>query len=171
MSYISEIPDRIPRVMSYFLKDLLQKKVKHVLQSWSNPASRKVMRRSVKFWRIQCTSRKKLFLLDKGSRMSFMLANLSKETLFQSESQKVVMRLVRHYDQDERETDGAVNWILWFQNCEELVRSLEDENSRTRIGFNTFIKEATRWGSSIAWIPRFPWCIFVPFKDTLVGIW
>ena len=48
-SYISEIPDRIPRVMSYFWTDQLQKKVKHVLQSWSNPASRKVMRRSLKF--------------------------------------------------------------------------------------------------------------------------
>ena len=59
-----------------------------VLQSWSSPASRKLLRRRLKFWRIQCTVQKKLFLSEKGSRMTFMSANLSKETLFQSKSQK-----------------------------------------------------------------------------------
>ena len=61
--------------------------------------------------------------------------------------------------------------ILWFQSCGKHFRCSEDENSRTRMGFNTFMKEATRWGSSIAWIPKIPYCIVVPLKDTLVGIW
>ena len=61
--------------------------------------------------------------------------------------------------------------ILWFQNCGMHFRSSEDENSRTRIGFNTFVEEATRWGSRIAWNPKIIHCMFVPFKDTLVGIW
>ena len=100
MSYISEIQDTIPRVKNYFWKDPMQKKVNLVLQSWSNPASRKIIR-----W-IQCDIRKKLFLLEKGSGMTFLPANLSKETLFQPNSQKwsdwyVVMI------KDERESDGC----------------------------------------------------------------
>ena len=83
MSYIPEIQDAIPRVKNYFCKDQLQKKVNFVLQSWSNPASRKLMRRSPKFRWIQCPIRKKLFLLGRGSGMTLLLANLSKETLFQ----------------------------------------------------------------------------------------
>ena len=62
--------------------------------------------------------------------------------------------VVRHNDQDERETDGAVHWNRWFKNCGEHFRSPEGENSRTQIGINTFMKEATRRGSSIAWIPE-----------------
>ena len=65
------------------------------------------MRRRLKFRRIQCTIQKKLFLLDKGSGMTFLPAHLSKETLFQLKSQNWSLRLVRH--QDERETDGAVH--------------------------------------------------------------
>ena len=66
------------------------------------------MRRSPKFRRIQCTIRKKPFLLKKGSGMTFLLART--ETLFSAEVSKLVMRLVRRYDQDEREIDGAVRW-------------------------------------------------------------
>ena len=62
------------------------------------------MRRSPKFRQIQCTFRK----TEKGSGMIFLLANPSMETL-SAEISKLVMRLVRHYDQDERETDGAVH--------------------------------------------------------------
>ena len=62
--YISEIQDTIPRVLNYFGKDLLQKKANLVLQRWSTPASTKLMRRSSKFRRIQCTVQKELFLLE-----------------------------------------------------------------------------------------------------------
>ena len=40
--------------------------------------------------------------------------------------------------------------ILWVQNCGKQFRSQEDELSRIRIGFDTSMKEVTRWGSSIA---------------------
>ena len=43
--------------------------------------------------------------------MTFLPTSLSKETLLKPKSQKMVMRLVRRCDQDERETDGAVHWI------------------------------------------------------------
>ena len=51
----------------------------------------------LKFWRIRCTIRKKLFLLGKGGGWTFLLTNPSKETVF------------RHYVQDEGETDGVVH--------------------------------------------------------------
>ena len=81
---LDEIQDTISRVKNHFWKDPLQKKVNLVLQSWSNPASKKLVRRSSKFRRIQCTT----FL----------------------EISKFVMRLVRRYDQDEIESDGATHW-------------------------------------------------------------
>ena len=40
--------------------------------------------------------------------------------------------------------------IRWFQNCEEHMRRPEGESSRTQIGFNTFMKDVTRQGSSVA---------------------
>ena len=57
------------------------------LQSWSNPASWKLMRRGWKFRHTGCTIQKKLFLLDRGSGMTFLPTNLPKETVFQPKSQ------------------------------------------------------------------------------------
>ena len=58
---------------------------------------------------LKCTIQKKLILSNKGSGMTFLPVSFSKETS-QAEISKLVTRLVRHYDQDERETDGAVHW-------------------------------------------------------------
>ena len=87
ISYLTEIQDTIPRIKTYFLNDIMRKKVIFVPQSWSNPPSRKLMRSSPKFIRFQCTFRKKLLLLEKGSGMFFLLADPSMETLFQPTSQ------------------------------------------------------------------------------------
>ena len=61
----------------------------------------------------------------------------------QAKISKLVMRLARHFHQDERETDGAVHWNSMVQNCEEHVRRPEGKNSRTQIGFSTLMEEAT----------------------------
>ena len=63
-SYLNEIQDTIPRVRNYLWQNLLRKTVNIVLQSWINPASRKLMRSNPKYQRIQCTIRKKLLLLE-----------------------------------------------------------------------------------------------------------
>ena len=55
--------------------------------------------------------------------------------------------------------------ILWFQNCGKHFRSPEVENSRSRIGFNTF------HGPVLQEFQHMSYCTFVLFKDTLVGIW
>ena len=171
MSYISEIQDTIPKVLNYFWKDLLQKRVKLVLQKWSNPASRKLMQRSSKIRRIQCTFQKKLFLLKKGSGMTCLPTSSSKETLLKPESQNWSWDwYVMMTKMNEKLTELFVG-VRWVQNCETHFRRPEGTNSRTQIGFNTFKKEATRWGSSIAWIPKISYCLFVPFKGTLVGTW
>ena len=49
---------------------LSQKKANLVVQSWSNPASRKPMRRSSNIRRTQCASQAKLFLLENGGGMT-----------------------------------------------------------------------------------------------------
>ena len=65
---------------------------------------------------------------------------------FEAEISKLVMRLVRHYDQD-----GAVHGNSMGP---KLRRRLEGKNYRTQIGFNTFMKETTRRCSSVARIPK-----------------
>ena len=64
------------------------------------------------------TSRKKPFQRWKESGGSFLLALHMHENIFRQPSQKMVTKLVRHFDQDERQTDAAVHWdsirpVLW----------------------------------------------------------
>ena len=44
--------------------------------------------------------------------------------------------------------------ILSVQNCGKHFKRPEGKNSRTQIGFNTFMKDATKRGSSIARLPK-----------------
>ena len=79
---------------------------------------------------------------------------------------KLVMRLVRHYDQDEREPDGADHGnsihpkLLWASEFED------HENFLTRIGYAAFRKVAARQGSSTVQIQRIPYCTLVQFRHT-----
>ena len=57
-NYISQIQDTISPVLNDFRQELLQKNLNLVLQSWSNPASRKFMPRNSRFSRIQCIIQK-----------------------------------------------------------------------------------------------------------------
>ena len=77
----------------------------------NNLASWKLMRRSSTFRRIQCTIQKKLFSLEIASGMIFLPVSFSEETPLQAEISNMVVRLVHHIAEDERETDGAVHWI------------------------------------------------------------
>ena len=47
---------------------------------------------------------------------------------------------------------------------------MEHEISQTDNGFDLFMKEAARRGSSIVRIPKIPWLTFEQFKDTGGGI-
>ena len=109
MSYISEIQDTIPRVLTCLWKDLLQKTANLVLQSWSNSASRELMRRSLKYRRIQCTTQKKLFFVGARKWNDIPACESFKGDSLSAEISKLVMKWVRRHDQDERETDGAVH--------------------------------------------------------------
>ena len=81
-SFISKIQDTI----SPFRNEQLQKNANLVLQSWSNPASRKLMRRNSRVPRIQCITQKKSVLFGKESGMKFLLVNPLMEILFNLES-------------------------------------------------------------------------------------
>ena len=69
--------------------------------------------------------------------MTFLLANLTKETLFQPRSR------------NEKLTALFIG-SRWVQNYEEHFRRPEGDNFRTQIDVNTFLKEVTRRDSSIA---------------------
>ena len=158
MSYISEIQDTIPRVMNYFWKDLSQKRVNFVLQSWSNPASRTLMRRSKIPTNPVYT--KDVILVGEGSGMTFLLANLSKETLFSAEI-----------------------WSRWTRNWRRC--SLEFYGSETAESNSEILRErilghglasthlSRKQQDEVPILHEFqkiPCCIFVPLKDTLVGL-
>ena len=81
--------------------------------------------------------------------------------IFEAEVSKLVMRLVRY--------KALFIGNRWVRNCGKHFRRPEGKNSRTQIGFNASMKEATTRGSSITRISKKAHCTFVPFKDTLVG--
>ena len=60
------------------------------------------------------------------------------------------MRLVRHYDQDEKRKR---------RRC-SMAFDMSGKNSRSQIDFNTCTKEATERGSSVARIPEISYCTF-----------
>ena len=95
------------------------------------------------------------------------LSRIQKKNL-STDISKLVVRLVRHYDQDEREPNGADHGnsthpkLLWASESEE------HENFLTRIVYAAFRKVAARQGSSIVQIQRIPYCTLVQFRHTLV---
>ena len=65
---------------------------------------------------------------------------------------KIVTRLERHYDQEERQSDAAVHLDTIRP---KLLRAFaEQEISQKQTGFDTFMKEVARRGPSIARIPK-----------------
>ena len=99
MSYISEIQDTIPRVLNFFWKDRLKKKVN--LFSTELEQSRIEETHATQL-EIQTNP---VYLFKRSYSYKFFKGNT-----LSAEISKLVMRLVRRYDQDERETDGAVPW-------------------------------------------------------------
>ena len=59
--------------------------------------------------RDQCVSRKEPFQRWKESGRSSLLVPRMQEEPFRQPSQKMITKLVRHFDQDERQTDAAVH--------------------------------------------------------------
>ena len=139
------IQTTIPRVLNCCWKDPLQEKDNLVLQRWSNRASRKLMRSSLKFRRIQCTVSysKEDIPIEERKWNDIPAYKHFRGHTFEAEVSKLVRRLVRHLMIKTRETDGSVHW-----------KPPRAKNSRTPIGVNTFMKEATKRGSSIARIPE-----------------
>ena len=67
---------------------------------------------------------------------------------FESAVSKLVMKLVRHYDQEE--TDGAVHWKSIGPKLRHAFREKADTPFLIPIDFSISTKEATRPGSHIA---------------------
>ena len=114
---------------------------------------------------------KKTVPMNERKRKSMPANREFQEKTLSTAISKLVMRLVRRGDQDERENDGAVIGIRRFQNCWKPSETREQESFRTKSGFNASMKEATRRGSSTAKVLENPWCIFVQFEGTLGESW
>ena len=104
------IQTTIPQILNWLWRDLLQKKENLVLQSWSNPAWRKLVRRSFEVPTNPVYYSKEAFLVGERKWNDVPACRSFNGDSFSAEVSKFVMKLVRHHDQDERETDGAVHW-------------------------------------------------------------
>ena len=97
-SYISMIQTTIPQHLNCWStldwNDLLQKKENLVRQRWRRHGaySKEVIPVGERKWN------------------DILACQHFRGHTFEAEASKLVMRLVRRYDQDERETDGAVHW-------------------------------------------------------------
>ena len=70
-----------------------------------------------------------------------------KRDSFETRISKCVTNMVRHHDQDERETDGARHWVVYSQYWKGNSEINRRKSSRTRTGSIAFILEASRRGS------------------------
>ena len=82
------------------------------------------------------------------------------------------MRLVRHYDQNERKTDGAVHWKSMGPKLRQAFHKIGGHKFSDSDFAPAYPQsKQQKWVSNIAKIPKTSYGIFALFKDTLVGTW
>ena len=80
---------------------------------------------------------------------------------------KMVTRMVRHYDQDERQSDGSLHFGRHKAGTAESVRKTWSTRFLRWTMASTYSwRKAARPDSSTARIPKIPWLTFEQFKDT-----
>ena len=94
-----------------------------------------------------------------------------KRNTFQAENAKLVMRLVRRFDQDERETDGAVGWNSVGPKLLEAFQKARGRTISDTDWLQRIYEGSNKMRFQYCMNSRISHCTFVPFKDTLVGIW
>ena len=81
-------------------------------------------------------------LVGEGKWKDILACESFKGDSLSAEISKLVLRLVRRYDQDERETDGAVLWNSMVPKLRKAFqKSGGQKNSWSRIGFNQFMRK------------------------------
>ena len=101
-------------------------------------------------------SQKELFTRRKGSGKLLLPIHRTEDIFLSTAISKLVTRLVRHYDPEERQSDAAVHWDTIRPKLRERSRTEEHKISQKEIGFDTSMKEVTSRGSSIVMIPKNP---------------
>ena len=104
---------------------------------------------------------KEVILVGERKWNDILACESFKGDCLQAEISKLVMRLVRRYDQDERETAGAVH-------CNSMGPKLRKEFQKS--GVQHIYEGSNKMRFQYSMIPQIPFCVLVPFKDTLVGI-
>ena len=113
---------------------------------------------------------KKVFLLKKRSGMTFLPTSFSKETLFTPKSPNWSWDWYVVLINMKEKLTALFSGILWVQNYEKRSRKIQGTNSRTQSGCNTFVKGSNKMRFQYCMNSRRTDCIFLLFKDTLVGI-
>ena len=94
-----------------------------------------------------------------------------KGNTFQAGISKLDMRLVRHYDQDERETDGAVHWNSMGSKLQTAFQKAGPQKFSDSDWLQNIYEGSNKTRFSV--LHEFQKILFVHschFKDTLAGI-
>ena len=86
-----------------------------------------------------------------------------------AQNSRLSSKMVRNFDQDERQADGAVHWNALKA---VLTRGSRDRGAENFTGYQWWIfskREARKWDSNIAKLLRKTWYTFVRFLDIAGG--
>ena len=132
------------------------------------PATRKLVRTLSAFLPAKRpSSHKEPFLRPRGGG-KLLLPVLRMEEPFQKRSPKMVTRRVRHYDQDERQSDAALHWdttrpVLLKVFAKHGAREISEKH-----WFRLVYKGSSKTRFDYCEDSKNPWLTFEQFKDTLV---
>ena len=94
-----------------------------------------------------------------------------KGNTFESTVSKLVMKLVRRYDRDERETDGAFHWKTMVPNCESRFARRRMRLLWFRLASSCLQREQQDQVPTLQKTLKTSYCISALSKDTLEETW
>ena len=109
---------------------------------------------------------KEVFLVGERKWNDIPTYNSFKCNSLSAEISKFVVRLVRHYDQDGRETDGAVHWNSVVPKLRKAFR----KSRGRKFSDPDWLQHIYERSNKMRFQYKIPCCVFVPVKDTLVEI-
>ena len=80
------------------------------------------------------------------------------------------MRFVRHYDQDERETDGAAHWNSVGPKLRKAFQKFGGRKFSDTVWLQHICEGSNKMRFQYCMNSQILYCMFAPLKDTLVGI-
>ena len=96
-----------------------------------------------------CNYSEEVILIEERKWNDILACKHFNGNTFETEGSKLVMRLVRHYDQDERETDGAVHWGSMGPKLRKAFQKAGGQKFSDSDGLQYIYERNTKRGSAL----------------------